>query len=263
MPLERLRRIVRRLRAKRGGCPWDRRQTHKSLKASLLEETYEVLDAIDRNDNKALREELGDLLLQIVFHAAIEEEQGRFRLEDVIREHCEKLVRRHPHVFARGRKVDAAGALRQWEHIKHAEKPSRSGLASVPKALPALYRATRIQAKASRLGFEWRRREQAIAKFDEELGEFRRAMHRGHRGAIAHELGDLLFALAKVARFMHLDPEDTLQAANRRFIDRFGRLERTVAASGRRMHEVRPEELYRLWRAGNLRGRRHQGGRRP
>ncbi|MEK7474469.1 MAG: nucleoside triphosphate pyrophosphohydrolase [Candidatus Coatesbacteria bacterium] len=249
MSLRRLQTIVKRLRAKRGGCPWDRRQTHQSLKAGLLEETYEVLDAIDRHDPKALREELGDLLLQIVFHADIEENAGRFTLEDVIREHCEKLVRRHPHVFARGRKVNAGGALKQWELIKRTEKPAgASGLGTVPKALPALYRAARIQAKASRLGFEWRRRSQAIAKFDEELGEFRTAVRRGRRREITHELGDLLFALAKVARFLDLDPETTLQAANRRFIDRFGKLERTVAKSGRRMHEVKPEELYRLWR---------------
>jgi MazG family protein len=167
----------------------------------------------------------------------------------VIRQHCEKLIRRHPHVFARGQRMNATGALKQWELIKKAEKPEgSSGLASVPKALPALYRASRIQAKASRLGFEWRRRSQAIAKFDEELGEFRQAMRRGRRAEITHELGDLLFALAKVARFLHLDPEDTLQAANRRFTDRFGKLECAVAKSGRKMHEVRPEELYRLWR---------------
>jgi len=250
MSLQRLHGIVRRLRSKRG-CPWDRRQTHKSLKAGLLEETYEVLDAIDRKDPKALREELGDLLLQIVFHAVIEEEKGRFRLKDVIRHHCEKLVRRHPHVFARGRPVSASGALRQWELIKHAEKPAgSSGLAGVPKSLPALYRAARIQSKASRLGFEWRRRSQAVAKFDEELGEFRHALRGGRRAEITHELGDLLFALAKVARFLDLNPEETLQAANRRFVERFGELERTVAKSGRRMHEVKPEELYRLWRSG-------------
>ena len=247
MSLTNLRRIVRRLRAK-DGCPWDRRQTHRSLKANLIEETYEVIDAIDRDDAAAMREELGDLLLQVVFHASLEEDRGRFRLEDAIRSVCEKLVRRHPHVFGKGKQIGAARALSQWEQLKRTEKPRKSGLDGVPPALPALLRAARIQAKASRLGFEWRRKAEAVAKFEEELGELRRAMRSGRRGAIRHELGDVLFACAKVARFLHLDPEDTLQAANTRFMRRFAKLERAVARTGKPMHEVPPPVLYRLWR---------------
>src|SRR5262245_60834306 len=140
MSLKRLERIVTRLRAP-DGCPWDKRQTHRSLKPNLLEETYEVLDAIERDDPRALREELGDLLLQFVFHAAIAADKDRFTLAEAITDVCNKLVRRHPHVFGRGKKVSAAGALKQWEILKHAEKPKRSGLDGVPRALPALLRA--------------------------------------------------------------------------------------------------------------------------
>lgn len=247
MSIKRLTRIVDRLRA-RDGCPWDRRQTHRTLKPNLVEETYEVLHAIDRGSPSELKEELGDLLLQVVFHASIERERGRFTLDDAIRHVCDKLVRRHPHVFARGRRVNAAGALAQWEVLKGAEKPRRSGLDGVPPGLPALLRAGRLQSKAARLGFEWTRLRQAVAKLDEELRELRTAMRRGRRREVRHELGDVLFALAKLARFLALDPEDTLQAANDRFIRRFRRMERAVRRSGRRIHEVPARELYALWR---------------
>jgi tetrapyrrole methylase family protein/MazG family protein len=247
MPLKRLEKIVRRLRSKRG-CPWDQRQTHASLKSSLIEETYEVLDAIDRKDANALKEELGDLLLQIVFHAEIARSRDRFDMDDVMSAVCDKLIRRHPHVFARGRKVSAEGALKQWELLKREEKAGRSPLASVPPALPALMRAIRIQNKAARLGFEWRRFSQAYAKVDEELGELRTAIRRRRRAEIRRELGDTLFALAKAAKFLGIDPEDALQAANARFIGRFHALERAVARSGRDMGSVRPEELYVMWR---------------
>ena len=247
MGLPRLRRIVTRLRA-RDGCPWDRRQTHRSLKVALIEETYEVIDAIDRDDARALREELGDLLLQVVFHASIEESRGRFRLEDAIRGVCEKLIRRHPHVFGRRKKIGADRALSQWEQLKKAEKPRKSGLDGVPPSLPALLRASRTQEKASRLGFEWRRRAEALAKFDEECAELKAAIRSGRRAAIRHELGDVLFAGAKVGRFLRLDPEDTLQAATTRFTRRFKRLEQAVSRRGVPMHEVPPAVLYRLWR---------------
>jgi len=247
--LDSLRRIVRRLRGP-GGCPWDRRQTHRSIKSNLLEETYEVLEALERDDPGMMEEELGDLLLQVVFHARIEEERGRLTLEDVIRHVSEKLIRRHPHVFGRGKKISAARALTQWERLKRDEKPKRSGLDGVPPALPALLRATRVQSKAARLGFEWKRFRDALAKFDEESGELKRALRSGRRAAIRHELGDTLFALAKVAKFLHLDPEDTLQAANDRFIARFHALERRVAATGKKMHELPVARLQRLWRTG-------------
>jgi len=247
MSLKRLEKIVHHLRSKHG-CPWDRRQTHRSLKTPLVEETYEVLDSIDRADAVSLREELGDLLLQIVFHAEIEKSRGRFGLDDVIDAVSDKLVRRHPHVFGRGNKVSAAGALKQWEILKRAEKSGQSPLASVPRHSPALMRAVRIQDKAARLGFEWRRYAQAEAKLTEELGEFRDAVRERDRVAIKRELGDALFALAKVAKFLGLDPEEALQAANDRFTRRFHALDRAVRKTGREMRKVSPEELYALWR---------------
>ncbi len=252
MTLERLRGIVKKLRGK-DGCPWDRRQTHGSLKSNLVEETYEVLEAIRRKSPQALEEELGDLLMQIVFHASIEEERGRFTIDGVIRSACRKLIRRHPHVFARGRRAGTRSltrdrALSQWESLKHAEKPKGSGMDGIPVSLPALQRAARVQSKAARLGFEWSQFSQAMDKLEEELREFKSAVRRKRRAEIRHELGDAIFALAKVARFLKIDPEDTLQAANDRFIVRFRRLERAVSRTGRKMHEVEPEKLYKLWR---------------
>lgn len=249
--LDRLRRIVKRLRG-RNGCPWDRKQTHRSLKPNLLEETYEVLEAIDTDDARNMKEELGDLMLQCVFHASLEEDRGRFTLDDALRHVNDKLIRRHPHVFGKGKKISAAKALSQWERLKVREKGGapQTGLAGVPKALPALARASRIQAKAARLGFEWRDFSGAWKKYEEESGELKSALRSKRRNAIRHELGDALFALAKVAKFLHLDPEDELQRANARFIRRFGILESNVRKTGKPMHRIRKEELYRLWRSG-------------
>ncbi len=249
--LDRLRRIVSRLRGK-DGCPWDQCQTHRSLKPNLIEETYEVLEAIDENDAESMKEELGDLMLQCVFHASIEEGKKHFRLEDALRHVNDKLIRRHPHVFGRGKKIGAAMALKQWERLKVQEKgaTSKTGLSGIPKALPALARASRIQSKAARLGFEWRNFSGAWRKYEEESRELKAALRSNRRSAIRHELGDALFALAKVARFLRLDPEDELQRANARFIRRFGILESNVRKTGKPMHRIRKEELYRLWRSG-------------
>ncbi len=252
--LERLRRIVKRLRG-RHGCPWDQRQTHRSLKPNLIEETYEVLEAIDTNDADGMKEELGDLLLQCVFHASLAEDRGRFKLADALKHVNDKLIRRHPHVFGKGRKISAAMALKQWERLKVLEKSAdetkpKSGLDGIPRALPALARAARIQAKAARLGFEWRTFDGAWKKYEEESRELKEALRSKRRSAIRHELGDALFALAKVARFLHLDPEDELQRANARFIKRFAILESNIRKTGRPMHKMRKEVLYRLWRSG-------------
>jgi tetrapyrrole methylase family protein/MazG family protein len=247
MPAESLLRIIRKLRGK-GGCPWDRRQTHRSIRTNLIEETYEVIDAIDRDDPRAMKEELGDLLMQVVFHSVIEEQRGRFRFSDVVRAVCEKLVRRHPHVFARGRNLNPEAVIQQWERLKKTEKPGRGGLAGVPRAMPSILRAVRIQSKASRLGFEWRRREQALAKLEEEIREFREAVRGGRRAEIRHELGDVMFALVKAGRFLKQDPDDALQSANDRFTKRFHKMEKKLDRQDRKMHEVEPEELYKLWR---------------
>lgn len=232
MRVDRLVRIVRRLRA-RNGCPWDRRQNHRSLRANLLEETYEVLDAIDRNSAEALKEELGDLLMQIVFHSVIAEERGKFRLADAVRHVCDKLVRRHPHVFSRprrGRRISAAGALRQWERLKHAERPARSGLAGVPPALPALLRAARLQNKAARLGYG--PAAPGERRLGRELASLRKSLQSGFR-IDSRRLGGMLFFLVRLACLRRTDAEGALQAANRGFIRRFAKIERHAARSGR------------------------------
>jgi len=247
MNAERLVALVRRLRGKRG-CPWDRRQTHRSIRTNLIEETWETIEAIERDNPAAMREELGDLLMQVVFHAAIEEQKGRFSFSDVVKGVCEKLVRRHPHVFGRRRDMAVDAAYRQWERLKRVEKPGRGGLAGVPRAMPSVLRAVRIQGKASRLGFEWRRAAQAEAKLEEELHELRAAVRSRKRDHIRHELGDVMFALVKLARFLGVNPDDALQAASDRFTRRFHSLEDRLEKTGRKMHETRPEELYRMWR---------------
>jgi ATP diphosphatase len=166
-------------------------------------------------------------------------------------------------VFGRGTTISAAKALSQWERLKRDEKPKRSGLDGVPQALPALLRATRVQAKAARLGFEWRKFRDALAKFDEESGELKRALRSGRRAAIRHELGDTFFALAKVAKFLHLDPEDTLQMANDRFIERFHALERRVATTGRKMHDLPVARLQSMWRLASRSRLRRDAEQRP
>lgn len=246
MATNRLLHIIRKLRGK-GGCPWDRRQTHHSIRTNLVEETYEVLDAIEKDNPEAMKEELGDLLMQVVFHSVIEEQKGRFRFSDVEKAVVEKLIRRHPHVFAKNRSLAPDAVLRQWERLKRTEKPGRGGLAGVPRSMPSILRAVRIQGKASRLGFEWKKREQALAKLEEEIREFRRAIRGGRRAEIYHELGDVMFALIKAGRFLKMDPDDALQSANDRFTKRFHKMEKKLDRQGKKMHEVGAEELYKRW----------------
>lgn len=261
-PLARLRAIVAILRGP-GGCPWDREQTHASLRGDLLEETYEVLEAItDRND-PLLREELGDFLLQVVMHSQIAAEEGRFTLDEVAAEICEKLVRRHPHVFGPVRLADTPAVLRQWDEIKRAEKaaaaaaapanggPAATGPASaldgVSRALPALIRATKIQKKAGRVGFDWPAATPVFPKVREELDELAAAVAAGDPGAIAHEAGDLLFAAVNLIRKLRLDAEIALLEATGRFADRFKQLEAAVAARGQRVPDLTLAELDEVW----------------
>ena len=247
MATERLLNIIRKLRGERG-CPWDRRQTHHSIRTNLVEETYEVLDAINNDDPESMKEELGDLLMQVVFHSIIEEQKGRFGYNDVVKTVCEKLISRHPHVFGERKTMAPESVIRQWERRKRIEKPGRGGLAGVPRAMPSILRAVRIQGKASRLGFEWKKRDQALEKLEEEIREFRQAIRRGLRPEIRHELGDVMFALIKAGRFLKQNPDDALQSANDRFTKRFHKMEKKLDKKGRKMHEVKPEELYRMWR---------------
>ena len=247
--VDRLRGIMDRLRGP-DGCPWDREQTLETLGTYLLEETHEVLDAIASGSPAAICEELGDVLLQIVFQARVAQDLGQFDLEDVARGIAEKLVRRHPHVFGTDRMSSSKQVLKQWEEIKaqeRARKKAGSLLSGVPATLPALLKALRISTKAARVGFDWPNRDGLLAKVDEEMGELRSAMALDDRAAAAEELGDLLFTLANVARHLDVDPESALQAANRKFEDRFGRIERKLGAEGLTLSPRNRDRMEALW----------------
>ncbi|HZM70171.1 MAG TPA: nucleoside triphosphate pyrophosphohydrolase [Candidatus Cryosericum sp.] len=247
--MKRLREIMDRLRGP-DGCPWDREQTLATLRTYLVEEAYEVLEAIDGGSPEALREELGDLLFQIVFQARIAQERGDFDIESLMKGIGDKIVRRHPHVFGAGRLDTSDQVLRQWEEIKVEERRGRADgslFAGVPKSLPALLKALRLSAKASRVGFEWQDPEALWSKVEEEMGELREAVRAGSRDGISEEMGDLLFTLANVARMEDLDPEQVLQEANRKFVERFRFVEERLAAEGLRPAAGNRDRMEALW----------------
>jgi tetrapyrrole methylase family protein/MazG family protein len=240
--------IMRRLRGP-GGCPWDAEQTHESLTRYLLEETYEVIEAIDAKSPEHLKEELGDLLLQPVFHAAIAEEAGDFDMADIVRTLCDKLVRRHPHVFGDLKISDSDAQVENWERIKKAEKGEErpSALSGVPPHLPALLKAQKITEKASRVGFDWEHADQVFAKVMEELHEFEEAWEGGDESRMEDELGDLLFAIVNLGRFLSLNPEEALRKTINRFQRRFQYVERNLLSKGRKMNETPLADMDRLW----------------
>ncbi len=243
--------ILRRLRAP-GGCPWDREQTHQTLKRFLVEETGELLDAIEDEDDQGMVDELGDVLLQIVFHARIAAEEGRFDIQDVARSECEKMIRRHPHVFGADQIDTAAGVVDQWEEIKQEEKGGRdrdrSAIAGVPRHLPGLHRAQKIQHKAAAAGFEWENEAGYVDKIREELREVTEALTLDRTEAIAEEIGDLMFAIVNLARRHKLEAEELMHAAIRKFDRRFRALEEGVAGSGERIATLPPAELLARWK---------------
>ncbi len=241
-------RIMERLRGP-GGCPWDREQTHQSIKRYVIEEAHEVAEAIDREDDTELCAELGDLLLQVVFHAQMAREQGRFTIEDVLRAINEKMQRRHPHVFGDATATTSAEVLRNWARIKQEEKgeQDRSLLSGVPRSLPALQRAHRLAEKAAQVGFDWAEPTAVLGKVREELAEFEAALAAGDRQRISAELGDLLFALASLARHLRFHAEDALQAANDRFLARFQWIEEQLAAAGKDAHGLSAEQWDEWW----------------
>ena len=248
-------RLIARLRAP-GGCPWDREQTHSSVKPMTIEEAYEVAEAIDLEDDEALAGELGDLLLQVVFHADIARERGAFGVEAVVRRVSEKMVRRHPHVFG-DEKADSSGeVLRNWEALKQAERAAQgkddenpSLLDGVSKGLPAILEAYQMATKASRVGFDWPDPSGAQAKLDEEVAELREATTRkpADSAAVQEEMGDLLFAAVNVARLLGVDPESALKGANRKFRRRFRHIEERLRENGRSPGDSNLEEMDTLW----------------
>ena len=233
------------------GCPWDRKQTLASLKPFIIEESYEVVDAIDRDDRQALQEEVGDFLLQAVFIAEITREEGSFGIEDAITAIYEKLVRRHPHVFGEVEAHDAEQVLVNWEKLKNEERKAenKSVLAGVPQSLPALLKASRLTEKAARVGFDWRRAEDVFEKIEEEIGELREAVAEDDAEKIHDEVGDLLFTIANIARKLGVNSEEALQSANRKFRRRFESMERTVRADGRNLDQLTLEQMDDLWEA--------------
>jgi MazG family protein len=246
--MERLRAIMHRLRAP-GGCPWDAEQSHESLVSNLLEEAYETVDAIRSGDPAALREELGDLLLQVVFHSEIASETGAFDLDEVARGISDKLVRRHPHVFAGGAAATADEVLLRWDEIKRAEKGEEETpyLHGTGRGLPALIRAGKLQKKAAKVGFDWPVETGVIAKIREELLEVEAAVDAQDAAAMEEELGDLLFSVVNLARFRKLDPEALMDAANRKFEARFHRMEQFLRESGMTLAEAGLEAMEDAW----------------
>jgi MazG family protein len=247
-PIDRLRAIMHRLRAP-GGCPWDAEQTHESLVPNLIEEAYETVDAIHSGDMGHLREELGDLLLQVVFHAEIAAEGGHFTFDDVARDISEKLVRRHPHVFSDARAATSDSVLRQWDEIKRGEKghTAEPYLHGVGRGLPALLRAGKLQKKAAKVGFDWPVELGVLAKIREELLELQSAVDAQDMDGVAEELGDLLFSAVNLARFRDLDPEMVMARANAKFETRFGEMERLLAESGLTLQEATPGQMEDAW----------------
>lgn len=234
-----------------GGCPWDREQTHESLKPYLLEETYEAIEAIDSGSDDHMKEELGDVLMQVVFHGEIAAREGRFTIDDIVQGIVEKLKRRHPHVFGDTSVADSGEVVKNWEQIKRLEKRERkdggSVLDGLPQSLPALIRARRIQEKVSRVGFDWDRTDEVMMKVDEELRELKEASAAQDREAIEEELGDLLFAVANLARFVSLCPEDALRKTIDKFQRRFQYIERELPKRGLKLGEASLEEMDELW----------------
>lgn len=251
----RLRAIMHRLRAP-GGCPWDAEQTHESLISHLIEEAYECVDAIRRDDTDDMREEFGDLLLQVVFHSEVAQETGRFDMDEVAREVSEKLIRRHPHVFGESGASDSDAVLKQWDAIKREEKGEKevSYLHGTARGLPALVRAGKLQKKAAKVGFDWPVENGVIGKIREELGELQAAVDLQDQQAVEEELGDLLFSVVNLARFRKIDPEILMASANAKFERRFGAMEKELSASGKTLEESSLTEMEDAWIAVKKRG---------
>jgi MazG family protein len=256
---EKLVALQARLRA-RNGCPWDVEQTHRTLRTYLVEETYEVLDALESGDDAKFANEMGDLLLQIVFHSQIAAEEGRFTVSDVIREVHEKMVRRHPHVFGEKRAKDAAEVLKNWEQIKAQERSvenakngagaaneEKSLLDGVPRTLPAALESLQLTKKAARAGFDWGDAAGIFEKMREECAELRHALEKKQSAEVEEEIGDLFFAAVNLARFLKIDPEIALKNANAKFSRRFREMERLAAEKGRAFADVPRADKERLW----------------
>lgn len=267
--ISRLIEIMAALRHPETGCPWDIKQDFASIKPYTIEEAYEVADAIERNDPEDLCEELGDLLLQVVFHARMAEEKGLFSFEDVVEAITKKMIRRHPHVFERSEADTPDKVKAQWAEIKAAEKAERRArrtargipeagtpglLTDVPRALPALMEALKLQQAASQVGFDWGAAGPVLDKIEEEIGELRAEIARGQDGRATDEMGDVIFAVANLARHLKTDPEDALRSTNTKFRNRFGYVEAELAKQGKTLDAATLDEMEALWQAAKKHG---------
>lgn len=246
--VERLRQIIEYLRSEEG-CPWDKVQTHDSLKVCMVEEAYEVNEAIENKDWNNLEEELGDVLLQVVFHGDLGKANGKFDLTSIANRECEKMIRRHPHVFSNFKVDTIDSALEKWENVKKKENPGTQtgSMQKIPKSLPALRRSYKIQAKAADVGFDWDHVSEAFHKVDEETRELLEAYQENDQGKIQEEIGDLLFAVVNVARFLQIDPEDALNFTSHKFIRRFSFIEDQARLEGSVLEDMSLAEMDKLW----------------
>ncbi len=251
-PLYKLAEIAARLRAK-DGCPWDIEQSNESLKPYLIEEAYEVYDAIDNKNDKNLKEELGDLLYLIFSHTQIKKEDEIFDIDDVAAGVIEKLIRRHPHVFGEESIKNSEEVSDRWEQIKKSEKSKEESiLDGVPKNLPSLLKAYRIQEKVSRIGFEWEKVSGAIEKLDEEIAELKEALEKNNKDMIVEEAGDMLFSIVNILRYIKVNPEEALNGTTKKFTKRFKYIEKSVSKSGKNMEDMTLKELDLLWEESKL-----------
>ncbi len=247
--LDKLVNLMARLRGP-DGCPWDRKQTPESLKPFLIEECYEVVDALEEGNPSKIREELGDLLFQIIFHARIAEERGDFTMGDVIATNVEKMTRRHPHVFGEEKLTTDREVLSKWEEIKKKEKgyeDRKSILEGVPRSMPSLIRAHRLQERAARVGFDWKHLNETLPKLDEEIAEFKESLRTEDAARIEEELGDIFFMLVNISRFLDVDPEEALRKTISKFIRRFRYIEEKAADAGRSLNDMTLDEMEKLW----------------
>lgn len=239
--------IMEKLRSEKG-CPWDRIQTHDTLKRYLLEETYELIEAIEKKDYEGIKEELGDLLLQIVFHSKIAKDEGNFDINDVIETISNKMISRHPHVFGEADFETPEEVLNQWDDRKKEEgKLQKSIIEGIPVALPALQRAYKIQSRVAKVGFDWDEVNGVLDKIDEEISELKEAVTLGQKDKIEEEVGDVLFSIVNIARFLKIDPETALRKTNRKFEDRFKKLEKLTIKEGKSLKEMTLSEMDKLW----------------
>lgn len=245
-----VKRLIEIVKILRKECPWDREQNHESLRTCMIEEAYEVVEAINNKDMNNLEEEIGDVLLQVIFHSELAEEEEYFDFVKVVNRECEKMIRRHPHIFLKETVKTIDKALEKWENVKRIEKGNTNHTAvleDVPKALPALMRSFKVQKKAAQIGFDWDEVEGAFQKIKEETGELEEVCRGNDRQRIKEELGDLLFSVVNAARFLDVDPEEALNFTSDKFIRRFGFMESAAKQRGTSLEDMNLEEMDRLW----------------